>query len=230
MKTPLNKTLCSFLIAININKFKKRFIYILYYNNTLKGVRKMSSIKKKIKNTLFDTKAENIYDSIVEDAKFVQENLSLFSKTNKEQLKILEDETSEGINTLNTLKKNRNRKSAQGKLTIQELQNVSVRTKRTITLLKSGNSHSESEYLQAISQVYNFIDKIRTTDTQVKTLPYPNAGITILGLIFIVIPFLNVLSIIIGGYLAFSNDRRCQVNGTLMIIATIIVLLVSLLL
>lgn len=188
----------------------------------------MSNLKQKIKNSLFDIKAEEIFDSVLKDATDIQENLDII-KINKEQLDILKNETAESIKILDSIKKNRNRRTAHGKLTVQELQNIAVRSKRTIELLKIGSSHNEIEYVQATTQIYDFLDKIRTTFTRLDNLPYPNAGITVVGYLFTVIPFLNILSIVFGGYLGLSNDRRCQINGLLMIVIVILVVLFSLL-
>ncbi|NVM27254.1 MAG: hypothetical protein HWN65_00320 [Candidatus Helarchaeota archaeon] len=184
----------------------------------------------KIKKLFIDKEAETIFTEIIESAEVIQKELDILAKTelkvNKERVKLLKQETAETIALLQSLKKERNRKTAQGKLYVQELHNIAIRAKRSIKLFNTGTP-MEADYNQTILDLYNFIDRSRTTKLHLDHLPYSYTGITVVGLVLSPIPFFNLLSIVFGGYLALTNDRRAQINGLLMISIVIIFIIIS---
>ena len=184
----------------------------------------------KIKNLLFDTESKKIFEEIVKDAEFILNNLETLAEVkldiNRDRIKMLKEDTTEVLEILNSIEKEKTRKTAYGKLKIQELHNISVRAKRSLELFKTGPKN-ESEYNRTFTDLCNFIDRTHTLKTHLENLPYPNIGITVAGFVLSPIPFFNLLSIVFGGYLAFSNDRRAQINGILMILIVIVVVLFS---
>jgi len=184
----------------------------------------------KIKNLLFDTASKKIFEEIVKAAEFIQNNLEILAEVkldiNPDRIKMLKEDLTEVLEILNSIYKEKTRKTAYGKLKIQELHNISVRAKRSLELFKTGPKN-EPEYNRTFTDLCNFIDRTHTLKTHLENLPYPNIGITVAGFVLSPIPFFNLLSIVFGGYLAFSNDRRAQINGILMIAIVIIVVLIS---
>lgn len=192
----------------------------------------MKDIKSKVKNHFTHHLTDEILDEIIETTEKIKKELNSLTKgahkMNADRIKLLEGDLIQTQAQLSNIKKQRSRKTANGKILVHELQNQATRARRSMELVKVSEP-SEFDINRAFSDVYNFIDKTRNTETQLDNLPYPNIGITVTGFVFAVIPFLNLLSIIFGGYLAFSNDRRAQINGFLMIGIVIIVVLFSLL-
>ena len=82
----------------------------------------MSSIINKLKNALFETDPEEIFQSIEKIGKEMHESVKIFkdAQLTEEQVEILEDEILELRNNLAIMKKLKNRKTTQGKLMIPD--------------------------------------------------------------------------------------------------------------
>ncbi|MHA1269143.1 MAG: hypothetical protein ACTSPY_05090 [Candidatus Helarchaeota archaeon] len=185
----------------------------------------------KIKEIFFNKKTSEIISQLFTINTLILDFLKSFINNNlkisKDRIEIVKNDVEKNNETLLSIKKSGNRKTTPGTLLVYELYNIAVRAKRSIELFQAGTKN-EYEINQLFNDIYHFIDDTRSKEIQLKNLPYPNIGITVAGYILSFIPFFNLLSIVFGGYMAFSHDRRSQINGILMIMMTIIIILFSL--
>ncbi|MHA1369446.1 MAG: hypothetical protein ACTSWN_12035 [Promethearchaeota archaeon] len=145
----------------------------------------------------------------------------------EERLKSLILEVQQAKAQIEGIRKNRARNTKAGRFLMAELHSLAARASRSIQLVEDLAQPSATEKNQVLIDIYAFVDKVQSTCLRLKNLPYPNIGLTVTGYIFSVIPFFNLLSIFFGGFLAFSNDKRAQLNGILMISIAIAVILIS---
>ncbi len=189
------------------------------------------NIMSKLKKLFFSSKIKEILNDLLEINSSINSFIDNFPEIkldiNLQRIELLKQDLVENKTKLQLLVKLGNKKTKHGKLLLYELHNIAVRANRSTELFKSGLKN-EYEFSQMMNDIYKFIDKTESTLTQLKNLPYPNIGITVAGYILSFIPFFNLLSIVFGGYMAFSNDRRAQINGLLMILITIALVLLSL--
>ncbi|MHA1250592.1 MAG: hypothetical protein ACTSRP_11430 [Candidatus Helarchaeota archaeon] len=88
-------------------------------------------------------------------------------------------------------------------------------------LVKNSNDISE-----IVHNIDIFQDKLSLNIEKVKHIRYKHAGITFTGLFLTILPYYNLLSIALGGYLLYSSDYRSKVSGSIILAIAIFMLLV----
>lgn len=86
-----------------------------------------------------------------------------------------------------------------------------------LTKLKR-DSRATTDFNKIWVEIFDVLDYVELVLNKIKKIPYNHAGITIMGFGIILIPFYNLISIALGGYLLYCSDYRGKIAGTLMIL------------
>jgi len=164
---------------------------------------------------------QNEHDEVINLLKEKSQNGNALSNKEyvSEILKDLEHLNAQAKDNLNKMNSNRKKNTELG-------HNIINNQLKMIQSLKNNTLHSE-DISTLIHDLNSFHDKLAYNLKKLGNINYHHWGITFAGLFLAWVPYYNVLSIALGGYLIYSSDYRGKISGIIIIIITLFMLLTT---
>ena len=164
---------------------------------------------------------QNEHDEVITLLKDKSENSNVLSNQDnlKDLLVYLEELEIKAKDNLQKLNSNRKKNTELGR-------NIISNQLKMIQKLKNNSVHSDDVPV-LIHDLNTFHDKLAYNLKKMSNINYHHSGITFTGIFLSFVPYYNLLSIALGGYLIYSSDYRGKVSGVIIIILTLFMLLTT---